>query len=69
MSFFEFKIDTPCLGPVIKLYYLFLGNVLYLVYAFIRYCNSGVVCIDCCVAMRANGGGDIPGVLVPYGGS
>ena len=69
VDFFGFKLDMPCLGPVVKLNYFFLRNVVYLVYAFMRCCNSGFICIDCCVAMRANGGRDIPSVIVPYGGS
>ena len=69
MFFFGFELDAPCLSPVVKLNYFILGDVMYLVYAFMHDCNSSVICLYCCVAMRTNGGGDIPRVIVPYGGS
>ena len=68
MSFFGFKLNAPCLSPVVKLDYFILSDVMYLVYVSVRDCNRSIICVDCCVAMPANGGGDIPRVVVPYGG-
>ena len=67
MCFFGFELNVPCLSPVVKMDYLILGVVmLYLVYISVRDCNHSIICVDCCVSMRANGSGDIPGVVVPY---
>ena len=68
MVFFWFKFNAPSLSPVVKLDYFRLGNIVYLVYISVRDCNRSVICIYYCVAMRANGSGDIPSVVVPYGG-
>ena len=57
------------LSPVVELNYFLLFNVVYLNYVSMRNCDSSVVCIYCCVAVRVNGSGDVPGVVVPNSGS
>ena len=69
MCFFRFKLNVPCLGPVVKLDYFVLGDIVYCVYVSMCNCDRSVVCIDCSVTMGADGGGDIPSVIIPYGGS
>ena len=66
MCFLRFKFNAPCLGPIVKLNYFVLSDIVYCLYISMHDRDSSIVCINCCVAMGADGGGDISSVLVPY---
>ena len=63
MYFFRFKFNGPCLGPIVELNYFLLSDAVYRVYVSVRDSNRSVICINCCVAMGANGGGDVSSVV------
>ena len=69
MGFLRFKFNSSGLSPVIKLDNFFLRNFMYLVYIFVCCSNGSVIGVDCCVAVGADGGRDVSGVVVPDGGS
>ena len=69
MGFLGFKLYAPCFSPIVKLNNFFLRDIMYLVYNFMRCRNSSFIGLDCCVTMGADGGRDVPGVVVTYGRS